>query len=458
MPREIALAVFSLGILILFLFVRNKTETSSPALWIPVIWVSVGASRALSTWLQVRPAIEQDDLYLEGSPLDRLIFSTLLAIGFLALARRGQRSAEFLRSNVPILVFFLYCVLSVFWSDYPEVTFKRWTKSLGNLVMVMVVLTEADPSAAMRKVLVRSSFLLIPISVLLIKYFPEFGQTNSPWTYSTLYTGITYNKNSLGAICYVFGIGSLWCFLNAWFEKENPRKVRELIAYGAVLVMTFWLFWKANSATSLICFLVGGALIIMPSLSTQNSRPAFVHLFIGGAALLSVLGRALLGIDESVVGAMGRNMTFTGRTELWEQLLSMNRDSWFGSGFESFFLGERLKVLWSLYWWHPNEAHNGYLEIFLTLGWIGVVLFGFVLAWGYRNVVRSMSLDPELGKLKLAYFLTALLYNWTEAGFKVMHPVWIVFLLSVAVIPTRLPRKEPRWGSSIRSSSLVPGR
>jgi len=46
--------------------------------------------------------------------------------------------------NAPLVVFFLYCAASVFWSDFPIVAFKRWTKVLGNVVMVLVVLTEAD--------------------------------------------------------------------------------------------------------------------------------------------------------------------------------------------------------------------------------------------------------------------------------------------------------------------------
>jgi hypothetical protein len=57
------------------------------------------------------------------------------------------------------------------------------------------------------------------------------------------------------------------------------------------------------------------------------------------------------------------------------------------------------------------------------------------MASGYRNVVGALHRDPELGRLKLAYFVVAVIYNLTEAAFKVMHPVWIVFLLSISVVP-----------------------
>src|SRR5207244_549279 len=98
------------------------------------------------------------------------------------------------------------------------------------------------------------------------------------------------------------------------------------------------------------------------------------------------------------------------RTELWQQLLLIPVDPLFGTGFDSFWLGERAKSLWRQHWWHPNQAHNGYLEIYLNLGWVGISLLAFLMASGYRNVVDSLRRDPEAGRLKLAYFVVAVLY------------------------------------------------
>ena len=126
----------------------------------------------------------------------------------------------------------------------------------------------------------------------------------------------------------------------------------------------------------------------------------------------------------------------------------MSEHPWVGTGFESFWLGDRAKALWENHWWHPNEAHNGYLEVFLNLGWVGVALLGFVMAWGYRNVVRSLRLSPELSRLRLAYFIVAVLYNMTEAGFKVMHPVWITFVLAIIATPPET-RRENSWDGEV---------
>ena len=113
----------------------------------------------------------------------------------------------------------------------------------------------------------------------------------------------------------------------------------------------------------------------------------------------------------------------------------MDVDPLFGTGFESFWLGDRAKLLWQAYWWHPNQAHNGYLETYLNLGWLGVALLGVIAIWGYFNVVEALYSHYDTGRLRLALFVVSLVYNLTEASFKVMHPVWIAFLLAVAVIP-----------------------
>src|SRR6266705_2447694 len=106
MPSGVATVVYGFVILALCLSDRDRESraSSSSALWIPVAWASIGASRAVSQWLQVGPAMESPDQYLEGSPLDLLILTGLLAAGLMVLVARGQRAGMFLRANGPILL------------------------------------------------------------------------------------------------------------------------------------------------------------------------------------------------------------------------------------------------------------------------------------------------------------------------------------------------------------------
>ena len=128
---------------------------------------------------------------------------------------------------------------------------------------------------------------------------------------------------------------------------------------------------------------------------------------------------------------MARNMeTLTDRTDIWGLVLSMAGNPFFGAGFESFWLGDRLRKVWNTAY-GINQAHNGYLEVYLNLGWMGLLLLGVLLVRGYRNLVNVVCRNQDFGSLWIAYFTVAIVYNFTEAGFKMMFPVWIFLLLAI---------------------------
>ncbi len=457
MTPLIATVVYAIAILGLFWLDRDRNSRVSSALWIPVAWMFLAGSRMVSQWLLTTPLDDTPTQYLEGSPLDRLILAGLLAVAIIVLLNRRRQVGALLPANGPILLFFAYCAISIFWSDYPEIAFKRWTKALGDLVMVLVALTEADPSVALKRLLARTGFLLIPISVLLIKYYPDVGRAYIRWSWTPVYTGATTNKNFLGMICVIFGLASLWRFLQAIRSPGSSRRSGLLIAHGTVLAMVLWLFWMANSLTSLSCFVMGAGLITISYMSPLARKPAFVHLLV--AAMLSVAFSVLfLNIGTSLVENLGRDSTLTGRTELWKQVLGMSANPFVGAGFESFWLGQTLDKLWSKYWWHPNEAHNGYLEVYLNLGWMWIALLALLLVKGYRNVVNNVRRVPDVGSLGLAYFVVAVAYNFTEAGFRMFNPVWIGLLLAITAVPQasviEAPDVDERVGSDQRYQEM----
>src|SRR5207244_5423105 len=117
--------------------------------------------------------------------------------------------------------------------------------------------------------------------------------------------------------------------------------------------------------------LVGRALLRLTSRSRRPLRPTALHFLVVGLVFLCCFGLVILP-EMGLVEAMGRDSTLTGRTDIWKEVLSTDVDPWLGTGFESFWLGKRAEQLWKKYYWHPNQAHNGYIEIFINLGWAGV--------------------------------------------------------------------------------------
>lgn len=440
MNAQLASLAFALGIWGLFILDRDRKARTSFALWIPVVWLFIAGSRTVSVWLDSTGLADTEiwysrpDQYLEGSPIDRNVFTVLLILGLIVLVSRRRVVGRVLRANVPILVFFAYCAASIVWSDYPGVAFKRWFKGLGDLVMVLVVLTDPGGSAALKRFLARVGFLLVPLSILLIKFYGDLGRSYDNITGWVQYTGVALGKNLLGTTCMIWGVGAVWLFLQALPGRERIRRLGPLVAQGTLLAMTAWLFWRANAMTSTACFLIGSILVIVTRRRALAHKPLVVHLLV--AILLAVPFVVLyFGASATALQTMGRDATLTGRTEIWDQVIAIAPNRLFGAGYESFWLGPRLAKMWELHWWHPNEAHNGYIEIYLNLGWAGIVLLGIVAATGYRNVIAALRRDRETGSLRLAYFVIALVFNFTESAIKALSPVWIFFLLATIVIP-----------------------
>ena len=439
MPPAIATVVFVIVILGLFVLDRDAGAHPSKALWIPVMWMLINGSRPVSVWLQVGPTIDSPDRYLDGSPLDALVFGILLTAGLIVLIWRGQHAGRFLRANAPILLFFFYCVLSTLWSDYPFVAFKRWVKAVGDFVMVLIVLTDLDPSSAIRRFLTRVGFLLVPLSVLFIKYYPDLGRSYNRWTYEPMYSGITMGKNLLGMTCLVCGLGSLWCFIAAYQDQKGRERTRRLIAHGVILAMVLWLLWMADSMTSLSCFIMAGAVMVVTSLMGFARKRGVVAVLVITVVCISLFAM-FLDAGGSLVQSLGRDPTLTGRTAIWSVTLSLVRSPLLGTGFESFWLGDRLQKVWDgLNQNGIQEAHNGYLEVYLNLGWVGVTLLAILIVTGYRNVIATLQRDPGLGRIILAFFVAGVVYSLTEAGFRMMSPVWMSFLLATIAIPESAP-------------------
>jgi O-antigen ligase len=431
--KEIATFIFAVGILGLFWLDRDRRGKVSYALSIPLLWLLTEESRAVSGWFETETASASPDQYLDGSPVDRVFYLILLSAGIVVLLTRYKRLSEILRRNLPILLFFGYCALSIFWSDYPEVSFKRWTKAIADLVMILVVLTEVNQLAAIKRLLAWTAFILVPLSILFIKYYPDLGRGYLPWVWTPVNVGVTTNKNTLGMVTMILGFGSLWRFLQEFTLNKGKRRrwTKPMFAHAAILVMVAWLLWAANSATSLSCFVMGSALMIATSIFRFARGPKAIHMMVA-LMLIGSFTALFLDLGSGLVETLGRDPTLTGRTEIWKLVLPMVPNQFLGAGFESFWLGKRLEKIWSIYWWHPNEAHNGYFEVYLNLGAVGIACLGLLIVTGYRRVVAAVQRNSS-NSIWLVYLVTALTYNFTEAGFRILHPVWFFFLFSAIV-------------------------
>jgi O-antigen ligase len=451
MTRQVAAALFVGFIVWLFLRERKQNAGVSAALWLPLLWVAIIGSRPVSQWSGGGLEMESANDYLKGSPFDMVIFLSLIVAGGVVLAQRRLNWNTLVANNTWVFVFFLYWGLSVAWSDYPFVGLKRWIKDLGNLIMVLVILTETDPVRAARSVFLRCAFLLLPLSVLFIKYYPDLGRYYNRWTWEPVYCGVTTEKNALGALVMVCGLFLAWeCFGMRW-RGPNATPKADMLARVVLVAMMFWLLSKAQSSTALVCWVMGAGIVYSLRLKwvMRQVRSLGTYTLVFTLILLAVY--SIPGVLPALLEMLGEDMTLTGRTDLWKDLLSEPINPLMGTGYQTFWLGERADVLWEKYYFHPNQAHNGYIETYLNGGFLGVacLLVWLVMAGG--DIKRDLLRGHDYAKVRFAALAIGVFYNWTEAVFNRLSLVWFILLLAAVKYP-RATRRQPA-----RAAEETPG-
>jgi len=430
MNPSFATCLLVAGIAGLFYLDRDCSARPSKSLWLPVLWLATNGSRPVSVWFGIAPKDIPGQLP-SSSSLDQLIASTLMGLGTIVLFRRPRDVRALLKGSWPIVLYFSFALISLVWSDFPTWGLKRWVRALGDVIMVLIVATEAHPAAALRHLFSRVGFVLLPVSVLLIKYYSELSQNFDEYG-GREFTGVTTNKNMLGVLVFVLSLGALWQALWLLRAKAQRNRTRRLVAQCTLLAFGIYLLHTARSATSVASFALGAGLLLILTRPVFRVRPAAVHGFTL-ALLLAASLTVLLGGKDEVVEALGRDSTLTGRTEIWSDVIQMARNPIGGSGFETFWLAPRVEEFYRIYGGISRtiEAHNGYIEVYLNLGFIGVGLVALIIGHGYHKTVTAFRGDSGVGALLVAYVVALVAYNIGEAGFRMMSLSWFFLLLSV---------------------------
>ena len=431
-------ATFACVLFILWLLVRDaKQHKVSRALWIPLAWAVMVGSRPISYWLDYGNSFGGGDGYIEGSSFDRMLFLGLVLAGTAVLVRRGFNWTRFSRENRWLCVYFLYLCLSTTWSDDPFTSFKRWVKDIGNVIMVLVVLTEQNPIEAVKAFLGRCTFLLVPPSVLLVKYYPYLGRHYDQWTGVASFCGVTTDKNLLGMTLFVCAVSSFWILLGKYDSKARGRFSMESFTYMFMLVMTFWLIVKAQSATAIVCTLLGCVCLVGLRFPVIRSKTRYLRAYSVGIVLTLVVLHFSVNLGGIVTQLLGRNLTLTGRTDIWAELVKEPINPLLGEGFYSFWTGDRVQRISAAFFYELNESHNGYLETYLNTGLLGLALLLAMLASAGTRIQRAVSRGSDFGILQLTLLMTTIYYSLTEAVFDRLNLVWLALLIAAVNYPAR---------------------
>jgi len=210
-----------------------------------------------------------------------------------------------------------------------------------------------------------------------------------------------------------------------------------------LFIVALWLLYKAFKV-----------------LRRRRALAVSFYVLAGLAGLVGVIVTVwLVANAESILSALGRDITLSGRTVLWSALLDNVRERpWLGYGYGAFWTGgtgasARVynQLLNTGYGPHVS-ADNGILDLWLSLGLLGVLVFACGFVRVFLRAVRWVRLTKtieghwplaylvflEEGLWPLAYLGFFLVYNLVESSILTYNTIlWLLYVeasLSIAVL------------------------
>ncbi|MCX6976483.1 MAG: O-antigen ligase family protein [Verrucomicrobia bacterium] len=453
MPPQLALLLGFILVYAAFRSDRSRNYPHTQDLFFPTLWYLVVTTHPIGYWCQLWgiPIPNDSADATEGSPIDRYFFLTLTIFGLRILAKRHFSWGPALRANRPLITLLAFMALSIFWSQYPFVSLKRFVKVFGSLVMALVILSQPNPLDAFTTVLRRTLYVHLPMSLICTRYFRDIG-VSFDWSGATeAWCGIATTKNVLGQVA----------MLGALYFSAQVRQHWHLFHWRNLhvlyLLIALFLLKGAGSISLTSVAVCAFSLLIFFRIhslrSTPAAIPAFVKkVFFTTTALITLVlvHSVTLFSADSIFGHLitlfGRDITLTDRTFIWSDVYAAAGGfTLTGVGYGGFWIGRISNIPWNATMtWVLGQAHSGYIDTYLQIGWIGALLLASLIFSSIPVLLNDLSKDFDFAALRITLFLTILFINITESTFlRGDHHLWLILLLVLWKMPApSLPKSS----------------
>jgi exopolysaccharide production protein ExoQ len=367
------------------------------------------------------PLLQKEEVF-DNSLMDVFVSSVWYIIFFISLffiLMRARKLFEIIVNNKLLFCVILFTLLSIYWSAVRSVTLRHDISFLGTVCFTFYLTIRYSWQELMKLVLTTLSICII-LSCFFILFVPQLG-TDS--VYNGAWRGIFHHKNILGRISILSVL--TW----TWYISYNSKK--KFIS-SLFIGVSFILLLKSSSTTSLLLTII--VIAIFPLYKfLRLKRMLSAALLMFGIPLISYVVFWFVKNYELIMNAMEKDVTLTGRTLLWQAIWKMVLEHpLFGYGFGAFWLGEDgpSAYIWSVTNWKPSFSHNGYMEIILQTGFIGLTLFIATLFVNVMNAIKLINQDKRAERMfMLQFLLFSVFYNIAESTLLAPKSIfWILYL------------------------------
>lgn len=346
---------------------------------------------------------------------------------FYAMRSQGRFTVPWSWVPVSYLILLAYALLSVAWAEQPMVSAKRAFQLLGVLFVALALVRYRREGNAFG-LFAWPGLIFLLLGVLAIAA-PSFS-----FDLDGNYKGFAITKNVWGQFALLMAL----VFMFLALSKHKPR-------------LNWWLFvfasaslFATRSATTITIYVIAISIVLFWVASKRyGSKMQIAALATSIVSLAAMFGYFLLQGDlpfdtvlEAGLGSVGKDVTLTGRTDLWRMMsYEIARHPWLGAGFGGFWLGLEGPsfTIVRFFSWRPGQAHNGYIDVVNELGYVGLALLLIVLVVHLRNIYWINRRGDGLSAVfHLVILVSALLLNASETNFmRTTHLWWIILTTSI---------------------------
>jgi exopolysaccharide production protein ExoQ len=398
------------------------------------------------------PSTQSLQSAIEPRPENRIFWPVMATISVvLAVQNRSHLGKPTLPPNIICLLTYLaFAGASVLWAFKPDISFTRFAQQA--MVVTSIVLPAMLASRTID--LMRGVFICFAVASILNVFFVlngssiivQYGSAKVAIGYPGYFSG----KNYLGecaAITFLFSIHELL--------YPGRRRAFGIILIAITILLVVWSSSKTALGLAFVAPLLAGLTLFIGK-ATRIS-PAIILLSI--PVCFNVLSRVSNFSMARISYMMYGDSTFTGRTIIWDfaqREIDQRPSGW---GYQSFWLvgpGAPSIVEAPGFVKAMPNAHSGYYDTTLEMGYVGLALLIIFLIANLHGIGRMASRDPARAWLVLSLALYIILWNFLESlwmrGFEFL---WVTFLIITAEIGRYwLPLPQTRGAGRMLPSTL----
>lgn len=330
-------------------------------------------------------------------------------------------SKKIYRDHKPIMLLLVYVFVSIFWSYDRLVTLKATVFLFLSSILFLGLLYKSNIEKNADNL---KYYFLIVVVFSSIFYFIGFGQMGEP--YPGVLNGIFPHKNLLGRVS---AIGVIFFLCRCFFCRKKQD-----IFYLA-LCFTFLLLSESRGAVGLLAIsFVSFALIYSLYNGSLLKKTLTITIVVFVIASISYV----LSNAEMILELLGKDVTLTGRTYLWQLALEyLSNNYLFGYGFDTFWTSviDYNKLTSFEIFWDAPHAHNGYLDLLLDVGLVGLLIYLSCNINLIKEGMKSIKFASHNDKALLSFSVLTLIYllvsSFVEKAYFQYNDIqWCFFIFS----------------------------